>query len=150
MNKVQQHPLYDYVMDAEQLDVRLMSASDNLRQAINAEAEARRNAKAAEEHWNDLRNELIADAILAANAGDESSPLHKVAATSKAWGIIADDIPVKARQKNRVINDAYRAYQATQSEHMRAAADLEMETTRFRGLRSAAEMVANKLRALSV
>jgi hypothetical protein len=100
-------------------------ATHNLMDALVEEADAKINylrySRALEEAILGHR----IDAIEAAQRGDETSPLYKVAATSQAWKDIADRIPQTMRLYDTSLDQLYRETQQAEFAYIRAQAEVQ-------------------------
>lgn len=113
MNNVIVNPLAKMVEDSESLVDSLDFASQELSRCIEMERTAREKRDQAKQVYCEMETESVAEAAMMANAGDDASPLYKVAATSKAWSKIADYLPIKCRKEIPEMGQACRRLQIT-------------------------------------
>lgn len=144
------NPLIEMLEESKDIARYLESASQELQRRIVTEADARAFLRDSDDVYQEYITELVAEAVIAAQAGDESSPLYKVAVTSKAWSIIADYIPLQARQTDAALQALYRDRERKNAAHRAAAAELERAQVAFKEVRAAAELRAAALRCAAL
>lgn len=140
------NPLMNVISEAEQIIAQLDSASEELEACIADERTWFSRLREAQDAYDSLENEIVADVVIAAQI--KEGPLAGIPVSGKGYDLVLTNIKNQARNGDlkeqwKMLNERRHSYEAAQIDLMRAEA-------RFKAMRTIAEVKTQVLRASTI
>lgn len=140
------NPLMNVISEAEQIIAQLDSASEELEACIADERTWFSRLREAQDAYDSLENEIVADVVIAALI--KEGPLAGIPVSGKGQDVVLTKVKNDARNGSlkeqwKVLNERRKSYEAAQIDLMRAEA-------RFKAMRTIAEVKTQVLRASTI